>query len=235
MNTKDMINYVVDVNGDLVTVKFFNGKVADIPISKAKELVAMQQLYGYVDGEFIPCLKMGAQHFPKYYLKDDVLYRADSAMIYNDCSSRLTADCKFYTVDELYVICYEDQHFVVMSNVLRSGFTVNDVSSFKLDDGRLYVVVQGLSSFCYGTVQAVYNELLYVAKEGVYCLFHSNKKRMEEILRYYRPVEAQSTDVKDIRQKIVNACIESELNKLDVTCHGHVIILGNIAIDMGGG
>lgn len=234
MSTKDMINYVVAVGDGSVTVKFLNGKVVELPIAKARELVGMQQLYGYINGEFVPCLKMGDTHFPYYYLKGDQLYHADSAVIYNECNSRLVDDCKFYNMDKMYVICYEGQHFVVLSNVLRSGFVINDVRSFKLDDGRLYVVVQGMTTFNYGTVQAVYNELLYVASEGVYCLFHSNKSRMEEIVKYYKPVDMQSTSVQDIRQKIVNSCIENELNKLDVTCRGHVIILGNMVVDMGG-
>lgn len=239
MSTKEKINYVVDVlrsgNGvSAVRVKFLNGEVYDLPVDKAKQLGDAGQLYGYVDHKFVPCLKCGGVDLAEYYLDDDVLYRADSAMIYNQVNCRLRQGCKLFTVKNLYVICYKGKSFVVKSNILNSGFEINSVIPNELKDGRLFVVIQGMATFNYGSVQAVYNEVLYISCEGIYCIFHSNRKRMEEIVRYYKPVDAVSTAVIDIKQRVINACIENELNKLDVTCRENVIILGNLLINLGG-
>ena len=88
MNTKEKINYVVDVlrsesQVSAVRVKFLNGEIYDLPVDKAKQLGDAGQLYGYVDHKFVPCLKYCGVDLPEYYLDADVLYRADSAVIYN--------------------------------------------------------------------------------------------------------------------------------------------------------
>lgn len=239
MSTKEKeINYVIDVEKNgieiaSVTVKFKTGDVVKLPAERARQLGEMGQLYGYVNYDFVPCLQFNSEYLYEYFLKGNILYKADSASIYLECNDRLGGDCSLYTIKDFYVICYKGKHFVVKSHLLTSGFNVNDTRMFVLKDGRMYVVVQGMSTFNFGTVQAVYNELMYVTEEGVYCLYHSNKKRMEKMVQYYKPVDSKSSKLADIQQKIVNASIDTELNRLDVTCRENVIFIGNLAIDMG--
>lgn len=235
MITKDKINFVVGVNEEAgnVTIKFCNNEIHEIPIGKAMELVSMGQLYGHIDHKFIPCLKFGNEYFPEYYPTDDKIYRADSPSIYNEMNNRISGETKLYTIQDMYVIYYKGHRFVVKSHIAAAGFVMNDVKEIKLADGRMYIAAQGLSSFNYGVLQAVYNELMFLTDEGVYCLYHSNKKRMEELAKYYKPVDMSSSKIADIKQKIINSNISAEINRFDVTCRENVIFIGNLEINLG--
>ena len=233
MSTDNRANYVTAVGEDGITVKFCNGETQTLFPEQAHQLADAGQLYGWIDGSFVPCLQVGSYKFYNYYLRGDVLYRADSPLVYNECHNWLQGDFKLYNVKNGYVICYKGKTFVVRSNVLSAGFNLLDVSLYTIEDGRNYVVAQGMALFKFGAVQAIYNEVLYLGEDGVYCLFHSNKKRMEEIVKYYRQVDDTSPKIEDVRQRITNACIEAELGRLEVTCKGNVIWVGNLALNMG--
>lgn len=226
--------FVIGIKGNTVYLGNYHTGYKTIIYDEAVKLGQDGYILGYINNKLVPCIHAEKQFNDKYYFCDSNLYRYDSGSYFLVNPRIFTKDCAFYNVGNTYVFVKDGNYSCKHSIMLNKKYNFLDANSVHLNDGRLFIHVQGIKNYCYNTVQAIFNEIYYVNGYKLEDIYITDDSNFEKLSAQYKDVSANSKSISDIKQRILNNQIKTELERFNLNKIGNVLILGNLEIDLGG-
>ena len=226
--------FVIGVKEDIVTLGNYVYGYKQISLEDALFVGRQGKLKGFINNKLVPCIHVGKQFNSEYYFCDGVLYRywqGDYVTVNPRVREKF---CDVYNVGNTLVIASNGKYWCRKSVLLEKGYNILNSLAFQLKDDRVCVLLQGVKLVNHGTVQAVFNELLWVSNDGIIDIYTTNDSRFESMSKEIKYVTSNSISVNDIKQRVRNCEIKSEMERFTVTLINNVIVIGNLEIDLGG-
>ena len=198
-----------------------------------KILKSENRIRGIIDGKVAQCLRIKNKYFPSFYYLDGLIYSdngTDAKLMKPYC---VYGEYSIYLAGNNIVLTDKRYYSIVNSKCLENNASSVKVKFLKTNDERCVLAVQGILIMG-SKLNAVCNEIFLVMEEGLEEIYTSNLERFKKLVKYYKEVETISTSLSDIRQRVRNSLIKSELQRNDINVIGNSIVVGNVSFYLGG-